>query len=181
MVVPIEDATLLLEMIRSENSILRGRAVQAFDELSSRDDWSDLYDLARQDPHSFQWVSRADETLLQVLWDSGDPEVRGGALRSLVYTVGARWAEPDRVRQSGLPEKMLDALARGEITLASALYLAEEGKRDSSAAFRFLERAKLTVSQQREWARLTADLARLEGRGASAVLSSASRAAVRRG
>ena len=82
---------------------------------------------------------------------------------------------------AGLPNRMLDALARGDVTLVSAIYLASLDKRERSSAFRFLAKAGLTVSQQREWARLTADLAARDGAGTAKVLSSASRAAARRG
>jgi ParB-like chromosome segregation protein Spo0J len=80
-----------------------------------------------------------------------------------------------------LPDRMLDALARGEMTLPSALYLARLDKGGRRSAFRFLAKAGLTVSQQRQWARLTSDLAARDGVPAAKVLSSASRAAARRG
>jgi len=80
-----------------------------------------------------------------------------------------------------LPDRMLDALARGDMTLVSALYLASLDEGERISAFRFLTKAGLTVSQQREWARLTADLAARDGLAAAKVLSSASRAAARRG
>jgi ParB-like chromosome segregation protein Spo0J len=80
-----------------------------------------------------------------------------------------------------LPEKMLDALARGEMTLPSALYLAKLDEGGRRSAFRFLAKAGLTVSQQRQWARLTSDLAARDRVPAAKVLSSASRAAARRG
>lgn len=80
-----------------------------------------------------------------------------------------------------LPDRMLDALARGDVTLVSALYLASLDEGEQSSAFRFLAKAGLTVSQQREWTRLAADLSARDGTGTGKVLSSASRAAVRRG
>lgn len=80
-----------------------------------------------------------------------------------------------------LPDRMLDALARGDMTLASTLYLAKLDDRERRSAFRFLGKAELTVSQQREWTRLTADLAARDGLPAAKVLSLVSRAAARRG
>jgi hypothetical protein len=80
-----------------------------------------------------------------------------------------------------LPDRMLDALARGEMTLPSALYLAKLDEGGRRSAFRFLAKAGLTVSQQRQWARLTSDLAARDRVPAAKVLSSASRAAARRG
>jgi hypothetical protein len=80
-----------------------------------------------------------------------------------------------------LPDRMLDALARGDMTLVSALYLPKLDEGGRRSAFRFLAKAGLTVSQQREWTRLTADLAARDGVPAAKVLSSASRAAARRG
>lgn len=82
---------------------------------------------------------------------------------------------------AGLPEKMLDALAEGRMTLASSSFLARMEAKERNSAFRFLEKAGLTVSQQREWTRLVGDLALRDGKSVSRVLLSVSRTAARRG
>lgn len=82
---------------------------------------------------------------------------------------------------AALPEKILDALADGAVTFPSALFLAGLERREQNAAFRFLVKAGLTVSQQREWARLAGDICARDGLPVATVLSSASRSAARRG
>lgn len=84
------------------------------------------------------------------------------------------------LQAASLEEKMLDALAGGAISLTTAVFLASLPASDRRAAFRFLRRRPLTVSQQREWSRLSRDLAAREHSTVSAVLSSASRASVGR-
>jgi ParB-like chromosome segregation protein Spo0J len=82
---------------------------------------------------------------------------------------------------AALPEKILDALADGAVTFPSAFFLAGLDGREQRAAFRFLVKAGLTVSQQREWARLAGDICARDGLPVATVLSSASRSASRRG
>ena len=81
---------------------------------------------------------------------------------------------------AALEEKILDALAEGGISLPTAIFLASLSASDRRAAFRFLRRRPLTVSQQREWSRLSADLAALKGTTVAAVLASASWASGKR-
>jgi len=78
------------------------------------------------------------------------------------------------------PEAMLDTLADGAITLGTAVYLATLGERERRPAFRFLMKASLTVGQQREWARLFADVSARGETPIPALLASVSRAARRR-
>lgn len=85
------------------------------------------------------------------------------------------------LRVAGLERSVLESLARGEVTLATAVFLARLSSSDRASAFRFLRRRPLTVSQQREWARLLADLSARDGRNVAAICASASRAAGRRG
>jgi len=86
----------------------------------------------------------------------------------------------DCLSVAGLPEAILDSLAGGEVTFPAALFLTGLDESDRRSAFRFLKKAGLTVSQQREWARLTADISARDGLKAAVVLTSVSRAAARR-
>jgi ParB-like chromosome segregation protein Spo0J len=79
-----------------------------------------------------------------------------------------------------LPDTMLDLLADGAITLGTAVYLATLGENESRSAFRFLKKAALTVGQQREWARLVADVSARGETSVPALLASVSRTARRR-
>jgi ParB-like chromosome segregation protein Spo0J len=78
---------------------------------------------------------------------------------------------------AALDGSVLKSLARGEVTLATAAFCARLSASDRAAAFRFLRRRPLTVSQQREWTRLLADLSARDGRQVAAILASAARAA----
>lgn len=83
----------------------------------------------------------------------------------------------DCLRVAALEGSLLEALARGEFTLATAAFCSLLSPSDRASAFRFLRRRPLTVSQQREWARLLADLSARDGRSVGAILLSAGRAA----
>lgn len=77
------------------------------------------------------------------------------------------------LRTAGLRDDILESLANGRITLGTAVFLSSLGRGERASSFRFLSRARLTVSQQREWCRLIPDIASREERTVTSVLRAA--------
>lgn len=86
---PVSDPDLLLTMITQGNATLRRKALTLYDDLVAEDgsalEWKNLYDIARSHPKDFAkaYIYHADNTLLQILWQSADPFIQTKALRML--------------------------------------------------------------------------------------------------
>lgn len=148
------------------------------DEIAPLEAWSRNF----HDTRSVRELNAAEScTVLRQLTDLGvETETILQDYLPLLGLPRRRRTLSECLEAAALEEKILDALAEGGISLSAAIFLASLSASDRSAAFRFLQRRPLTVSQQREWSRLLADLAALEGSTVAAVLASASRASGRR-
>lgn len=83
----------------------------------------------------------------------------------------------DALAVAACGERLLTLLAGGTAVLSTAAYVASLDSEDRTAAMRHLERAPLTVSQQREWTRLLSDISRRDGITIRGLLATAARRA----
>jgi hypothetical protein len=87
---PIIDADLLIKMIELKNFTLSVYAVEMYDQLKTRKDWSRLYDFFKKNIIILRkaTISKPDETLLRIAWDTKPFNKREEVLETLMRSVG---------------------------------------------------------------------------------------------